>query len=469
MKYTAILLLIALFTCSSLQASPLDYLFQDLDFSDEHLTSSHELLTSSHELLTSSHELLIGQISNSAYDEARATAKKLVSEVSDSDLDSLILAKVLANSAIIELNWDLEEAINIVNQAIDLTEIINPFHKDLFGMLLIRAFAEEKLGDHTSTTDTLRRAQHISHRHDGVYTRDQLPIIKSLALINEDRGRLESADREQRFRLKISEQAYGVNAEELIPTLEELGIYFAKRGYSIPGILGQTDMNRIKLFRFSFKMYERAIAIIEDKYGPNDLRLVSPLKGLSKAKFLLGSAKTNSRSAMERATEIISNNPTTDTPDFARAIIDLADIYTMTQDSRAYETYQHAWVLLSEKPEYEQLRYDAFAKPKWLHHDDFRPVLKRQPVGIDESTELFVEVEFDDLENGSVKNVEIIESNVPNDKKKSFRDSVRRIKYRPRLVDGNPRVTEGLSLYQTFVVHRPEPTVETTSETGPET
>ena len=125
MKYTAILLLIALFTCSSLQASPLDYLFQDLDFSDEHLTSSHELL--------------IGQISNSAYDEARATAKKLVSEVSDSDLDSLILAKVLANSAIIELNWDLEEAINIVNQAIDLTEIINPFHKDLFGMLLIRA------------------------------------------------------------------------------------------------------------------------------------------------------------------------------------------------------------------------------------------------------------------------------------------------------------------------------------------
>ena len=59
----------------------------------------------------------------------------------------------------------------------------------------------------------------------------------------------------------------------------------------------------------------------------------------------------------------------------------------------------HAWVLLSEKPEYEQLRYDAFAKPKWLHHDDFRPVLKRQPVGIDESTELFVEVEFDVLEN----------------------------------------------------------------------
>lgn len=395
------------------------------------------------------------------YEEALRLSDQ-VTQIAEQDqtIDKMSFARALSNAAILQaLGGQRGRAILQATKAIEVIEDTDPFHPDLLNILMVKSYTHSAEDMYLEAEDTLRRAQHIAHRQDGVYTRRQLPIIESLAGIKVAQGEYRDADQEQRFNLKVSEQAYGAGSEELMPTLDRLGVYFADRGSSIPLSTIQEDrLYRDRLFREATDMFERSIQIIEDKYGDTDLRLLAPLKGLSRTKYLQGYGRVHAERPMERALDIVRSNPGTDEADHARALVQLADLYTTTSDNRASKLYKEAWVLLANHEASDDLRYELFGRPVRLVPEvPVQPVLFRHPVEVEEGNELFVDIQYDIREDGRVRNAQVIDGNVPNAERKLMRDFVSTMRFRPRMLDGELQTTEGMLLHQTYRVRERTP------------
>ena len=408
--------------------------------------------------LTQQNSALMAALDSERYEDAMSLSQGLVGMAeSDQTIDKLSYARVLSNAAILDaVGGDRNNAILRTGLAIELIEASDPFHPDLLNILMVKSYTHNAEDMHLSAEDDLRRAQHIAHRMEGVYSKKQIPIIESIVSIKLTRGEYRNADQEQRFNLKVSEQAYGIAGEELMPTLERLGAYFADRGSSISLNTNQDDrLYRDRLFRESTRMLERSIKIIEDKYGAADLRLLLPLKGLSRTKYLQGYGRIHAKRPMERALEIVKNDPATDTIDQVRAMVDLADLYTITSDIRGSALYLEAWQLLAEEEAYAELRYELFGRPHRLKPEvPIAPVLARQPVEVEKGNELYVDIQYDIREDGKVRNARVLDGNVPNADRKMMRDFVTGMRFRPRITDGELQITEGMSLHQTYRVRK---------------
>ncbi len=170
---------------------------------------------------------------------------------------------------------------------------------------------------------------------------------------------------------------------------------------------------------------------------------------------------------MEQMVAIVQQNPGSDVADKAKALVDLGDLYIKTEDDRAAETYKQAWQLL-EGEAHEELRYELFGRPvRLLPEYNFRPALTRYPVDLEPNQQLFVDLSYNVMENGRVRQASIVDSNIPLRNQKVTRNAVKLMKFRPRMVDGELVATEGLSLHQTFTVVKPEPVFETNVRVTP--
>lgn len=418
------------------------YLFTDIEFNQADLLAEHNQF--------------IAYIQNEDHKQANAVIVDLLSRIrDDTRISKMTFARTLSNSAISEaIIGHTELAVAEFEAAIELAEASGRYNTNLPKILMAKSLVHRFEENYEPAENALRRTQHIYHRQSGVYAEGQLPVIEALTDMNLRRGKAVAADREQFFRLKISEEVYGSNSEEIIPTLESLGLYFANRASAIAATREvEHTMYRDKLFKESINLFERAIAIIEDKYDTNDLRLIGPLQGLSKTRFMQGSSFATARESMERASDIISNSPSTDIADHVKSLVALGDTYLITQDARSLGTYTQAWNLLDELPDNQSLRDQFFGQPKLLYPDVLiRPILARQPSNTSPEDALFVNLEYDVRQDGKVRNIQVLDGNVPNNQKKLLRNYVSKMRYRPRLVDGQAITTEGIQLHQVFKV-----------------
>lgn len=429
-----------------------------------------------------------GYLADGEFDRLLTEATELKTWIIESEMTRIQKAKALNNLSIyIARSGDLNEALLAIGAAVENLESITPFHPDLYHVMMTKAYMlvyEEAFED---AEDSLRHAQHIAHRNQGVYAKDQLPTLRLLTDIQLSSGKKQDADQNQRFLLRVNEQIYGASSEEMIPSLTEVGEYFANRGWQMRARYFRTPNDHIggrnrviefgepaedtayliRIFREAELAYERSIAIIQDKYGDTDLRLVEPLKGLSRAKFLEGGARSAIKRPMEQMVAIVQQNPGSDQADKAKALVELADLYVKTSDPRASDYYKQAWKLL-EGEEYQELRYELFGRPvRLLPEHSFRSVLTRYPVDLEPDQQLFVNLTYDVQEDGKVGQVIVNDSNISLKNQKDTRKTIKAMKFRPRLVDGEPVATEGLNLLQTFTVEKPEPVFESTVRIAP--
>lgn len=422
------------------------------------------------------------------FDRILEKSKDLQAWILESNLTRREKAQALNNISIyLARTGEFDEALLANGASVELLEGITPFHPDLYHVMMTKGYMLVYENAYPEAEDALRHAQHIAHRNQGVYAKEQMPALRLLTEVLANTGKRKDADQTQRFLLRVNEQLYGAGSEEMIPSLTEVGEYFAHRGRMMsPGQtrttnvfmvgrnrsieMGEPDADityRSRVFREAEMAYERSIAIIEDKYGSTDLRLVEPLKGLSKTKFLEGYARTYAERPMEQMVAIVHQNPGSDVADKAKALVELADLYIKTEDGRAGETYKQAWQLLAGE-EHEELRYELFGRPvRLLPEYNFRPALPRYPVDIEPNQQLFVNLAYDVTEEGRVSQTTIVDGNIPLRNQKAMRNAVRFMKFRPRMVDGELVTTEGLSLHQTFTVVKPEPVFETSVQVGP--
>ena len=351
-----------------------------------------------------------------------------------------------------------EDSIAMSEKALAHLEPLLPqFSPELISVILARSYTLITMEELDEARQQLRRAQHITHRHDGVYTVSQLPIIEKLFEISARTGDYLNADKQRLFTLQILKKTHGSQSEELLPALVDLGRYYGERAAST-GQFGDGQLNHLRqsLFRQSIEMYEEAISIIEEKFGKTDPRLIAPLQGIARTRYIQRSNK-KSEQAAERALALIESNPATDTQDKVYAIIRVGDLYTLTADKRASDLYLRAWRLIQESDEFKGQRSEIFGRPQrlWPRARSIVYLDRRPTTADDTNKDLFINAEYTVKSNGRVGNVRLLNKNVPNNEVRSLRTHLYETRFRPRIVEAVLVDAPNLVFKQRFVV--PEP------------
>ncbi len=371
--------------------------------------------------------------------------------------DPLLYGRLTANMAVILSHaTEYERASEAFDKARAVIEPqVGPFDPRLVSIMTAQGLTLMRLNRLPEAEQELLHAQHILHRNRGVYTLDQLPIVEQLVRIDRRQGNTPRADKHQLFRLRVSEQAWGEDSEELLPILKSLATHFTYQGrIATLAMDGSESTYRTIAFRRALTFYRRAISIVESQYGPNDLRLVEPLRGLSRMRLAQLARHSRAEHALERAVAIIENDPSTDLTDRADALAELGDLYTLTSDDRSANTYLRAWHLLTQSPETANRANELFGTPTRIH-PKVPPViiLPRKPdVAQDTNAEPFANAEYTVTASGRVTNVEFVDNNVASSQLRELRTSLNSSRFRPRIVNGELVDTDKLFLHQIYRV-----------------
>ena len=370
-----------------------------------------------------------------------------------------VIGQIMVNHGIIYFTAErYQEALAAIEQGLLLIEQQHKtFSEKLVPGLTAKGVVEMSLKQYKQGEDTFHRAQHIIHREQGVTSEHQLELVQRLVSSNLWQNREAEADNLQMFSLHIAEKSWGANGVELLPTLLGLGFYFSERSYTSPAVPIDDELPaRDVLFRRALAMYNRSIDIIEQTYGPNDIRLVQPLRGLGKTRMRNLTSRNLAHDAYNRAYQIIDEYPGADDADRAKALVDLGDLHTVMrnrQEARGY--YLKAWQLLQETEEMQDIANNLFGAPRQLHPLQ-KPLirLERKPDAAAPGAELSATLNYSVEADGKVRNIEVIERNVPNAHIRALRQTLSKTLFRPRIAEGELVATADLTLYQRYVAPR---------------
>lgn len=402
------------------------------------------------------HRQIVRKVESKQIREAASLADKIDEDGKGFEPD--LLASMKSNRGVLHGTLgDHDKGLYYTNKAIELTEKEHgKFHPFLFERLIIKGFLLAKSGSLKDAENAFRRAQHLTHRQYGVYSTKQLDTLNYLTHLELKRKKFEDAHQQQRFYLIVNEKTYGANSEDLIPALTSVGRYFAERGDKAvyyPGENSDANRYKTKMFVESINLLQRAVDIIEQKYDKNDIRLTEPLKTLANVRLLQRHSQNSAERLMERATDIVKNQPTADLPDLARAYIALGDVYIRTSNTKAEEAYTQAWKLLSGDSRYRSLREEEFASAVRIFPENYSALtLPKLPAGANPDDLLYAKLQFNVKKSGHIYGAKIVDSNVPHEATKRARRRLSTSYFRPAMVDGNVVEARELTIQQTFVV-----------------
>lgn len=335
-------------------------------------------------------------------------------------------------------------------------------------------------------TNAFRRAQHITHRADGVYTLKQLEFIDWITLIDLKTRKTKDADKQQRFYYTINAREYGEDDPRMLPAIHKMADWFRRSGQ----------------LKEALATYRKALYVI-DKHELNDMEKLLPLRGISSVTYLKGACCAEEE--LDAALKIVTKDPGSDHVDELDALVHLADMHMIRKRrEKARQYYRRAWNRLgAENP----LTHDLFSTPELLgvsriedvYNAYYQTVEGRQqinetiyrapkqkpgqfsfafggkpkvpsalvigePLSLCHSRALelartsdsngleqyFVDVDFTVTREGGVLNVSLVDSNAPRRLQRYVTNTLRNSRYRPTLRDGEPVDTNNFKLRQTF-------------------
>jgi len=358
--------------------------------------------------------------------------------------------------------------------------------------------------------ESLRRAQHISHRDDGVFAMRQLEIIDLLFELNLREGKIRSAERHQQFSLLVSKRNFDKDSPDSVPALLKLANWQFETGQ----------------FRQSRKTLEDVHDIILTHFGEQDIRMVEILRLEARTRHLEGICCAEEK--LELALAIIEQHPEQsdelaelmfamgDTylanrkPDLAHAAYQKATTYQKSHNTGSVDTAELKPVamyrdmkrsspqkrvfikkrdpfalsnpVLGEKPMfYEEEESEIFVIPYDGHLYNIRiprPYQQRakedppsrmtgDPIQFELSYlqsllspsytpegklgEVFIHLECGVMTDGQVDNIQIIASNAPTKLNQLVKRALHLSRFRPRLVNGEAVYTNHIEFVQTFL------------------
>jgi len=203
--------------------------------------------------------------------------------------------------------------------------------------------------DYTSSVDTLRRVQHIMHRTDGVYTLDQLAVVEDISRSYIRAGRIKEADQQQRFYNSINEANYDANNPRMMPVRSKFGYWLKKSGQ----------------FDEALGVFQENLNMISNIWKGPDLEVAATLREIAVTSYLAGGCCP--LESMQRATNIVIDDPATDSEDRIGALLELADMSLLnSQVEEAQLLYQQAWDLMDKGTQGEAKAEEFFSAPVML-------------------------------------------------------------------------------------------------------
>ena len=394
-----------------------------------------------------------------------------------SSLSGLNRAKAKCNVAIMKIaSGDYIDGLIELEKSLEaFNDLIKPFDPAIVRALVVKGIASLSVDDYKNSRNALRRAQHILHREEGVFTVKQLPLIDYLALTSLRAGDAYGADREQLFSVTIVKKEFGDKSESIIPRLISVGNYFTQRAMGIPISTEPDSLNqRAWVLKTSRQMHLNTIEILEELYGTDSPKLIGPLRRLAKTKLTASMGRKSAEEDLRRALELSSKNEQVDKAEIYAVNVDLGDFYAVTKNEKSAAQYLLSWNLMQKEDAGKNLAKNYFDSPVRLHPPKISHFsLDRLPDSAEPDTELFVDLEFGINEAGRVVNAKITDKNIPNDQARAVRQREKNTIYRPRIEEGVFVPVEANQLRQLFKVKKSDasdkkvissPPVETESE-----
>lgn len=314
--------------------------------------------------------------------------------------------------------------------------------------------------------ETLKHAVDLSRNLDGLYNLEQLDFVRALIDMYVAENRLEDAEREHQYAFRIAETAYGKGDPRMLPAYD----YFA-RWYEY---VGRYTTARVE--------HMRGLRLAEATTGRGSAPTIAPLRGVARAfrlEYLYGPEITQESTANdplhfstnpgtgqtatrlnpegERALQLALNAARKANPpmpaQLGETLVDLGDWQLTAGDGKsARDAYRDAWKALETAGDTKlvdaprQLRY----KPP------ITSIARFTGSNIEDYDEFSVEAKFTVKVDGRIGEVVISPSDAPQDHLDGFAAAVRKALYAPRLENGEPVETTGVTLSERLLVRKPE-------------
>ncbi len=310
-----------------------------------------------------------------------------------------------------------QRAVESIEKAIPILEHQHGlYHEDLIRPYELLGMAELKRERYQESFRAMTRAQHITHRIDGMMTMRQTPYMfyKALSLWNEDE--IWKSARVQEANYRIHHHNFGLTDARSIQSARQYGSLLTMIGY----------------FKPALSMYRRHLLAIESEQGPDHPSMVPLLKGQAMTFLYKGYDGGRSISSLKRIIEIQDKHPDS----FSHAeryesLMDLAGLYMRWRsERRAVIHYRRAW----EFADPEQRR--QLSGQLTVVGGPFRYIPEQE--SIDPGKATYFDLRLDIKADGRARYIKMVDTNATVDQAYSVKSLFRSVRFQPWMVDGVP-------------------------------
>jgi len=366
------------------------------------------------------------------------------------------------------------------NSIKNLQKLHGAFYDQISQELVGMGLAYRNLGLDKEAIDAFNRSLHINRINHGLYDDSQLPILELIIQTNTALADWQALDQNYHYLYWVTRRIYGSDDPRLLPVIDRVGRWHL-HAYSLAD-----DQQPFEHLITADLLFQDAVRIIEENYGPDDPRLVDPLYGLVMSNYqiashasatvmyddlrynsvnsgfmddtreevqarldLIGDSYRDGKKAMEKIVNIYDKNTDLPTDEHGMALILLGDWYLLFDRRKsAMEAYANAYRKLQESGMQQTDINDLFDHPRSL------PALQlpteyqaKQAASPGEKGE-YVIARFDVSKTGLASNIEIVEASPADDivLMRHAKASIRATRFRPKLENGQPVATTGVNI-----------------------
>jgi TonB family protein len=286
--------------------------------------------------------------------------------------------------------------------------------------------------DDANAVTAYSEARTVSRRAYGLHNTQQVELLDRMSRSLLDLNQLSEAEAQQVEALRLVQRAYPPGSDEVLEAIYKYAEWLGDRLF----------------FQLQRDQYARALRLIRQIHGENDVRQVKPLLGIGNTYREERNPASMGISALEEALSLLQEQPQRDPVATAMALRDIGD-WAVAFGKTGYSgtEYQRAWQMLGSAPNGDELRRQWFTGANYVLYEPISPRgLSTDP----DALSGHVTVTFDIDTAGNTDKVTLVESDPVGLKDEAVLRHIRRSRFRPVLENGAVIVGKSLAIQVKF-------------------
>lgn len=337
-----------------------------------------------------------------------------------------------------------------------------PFAAGISEQLLGLGTLLQQRGEHQRAADVLKRGVHVARINGGLYSADQIPLLRTEINSLRALGEFAAVDERQRYLYRVERRTLGSGLAS-ISALMRQGAW-QREAFLLELDEAEAAPQRLLMM---WDLYRMALNQLMQVYGSEDMRLMPALEGMLQSQYMIAGyrgfrgrdstgmselafnvytsqAYKQGQTVLQAMLEINAVNTGEDPTVMARDMQRLADwSWWFGNRRQALKSYDSTWAFAMESDDTGALAESLFSQPEPL------PVVKgMEPLPeptLGDSGPLVLS--FTVSNTGRVRDVErLLTPEVEEDAPISRLERlIRNTRFRPQFVEGEPTTTEGVT------------------------